>query len=197
MRFSKLQDDNKKAKKLRSEKLLEGWKNIKEVLYDQGFLYVSKTIRSELISRHYNNLFINHFGKEKTWELIAKKYYWSILWSDIEAYVKDCDICLALKAVCHKLYRNLQLLSILTLQWKNLSIDFITSLSISANWKGDSYKSKLVIIDQLIKMVYYEPVKVTIDTPDLAKVIINMVVHHHRVSDWIVIDSDLLYISKF
>ena len=35
-------------------------------------------------------------------------------------------------------------------------------------------------------MVYYKPVKVTIDALGLAKVIINMVVRHHSLSDSIV-----------
>lgn len=70
-----LQDDDKEAKKLKSQGLLEGWKDIKEVLYYQGFRYIPKVIHSELISRHYNNPLIGHFGIEKTWKLIAKKYY--------------------------------------------------------------------------------------------------------------------------
>ncbi len=67
-------------------------------------------------------------------------------------------------------------------------MDFITDLLISADWKNDSYNSILVIIDQLMKMVYYKLVKVTIDAPGLAKVIINIVVCHHGVSESIVTD---------
>ena len=33
MRLPKLQDNDKKAKKLRPEKLLESWENIKKVFY--------------------------------------------------------------------------------------------------------------------------------------------------------------------
>ncbi len=76
-------------------------------------------------------------------------------------------------------------------------MDFITDLSISADWKGDSYDSILVIIDQLTKIVYYELVKVTIDAPGLAEVIINVVVHHQGVSKSIVTDRGLLFTSKF
>ncbi len=72
--------------------------------------------------------------------------------------------------------------------WKDLSIDFVTSLPISADWKSDSYDLILVIVDRLTKMVYYEPVKVTINVPDLAKVIINVVVRHHGVPELIVTD---------
>ena len=55
-------------------------------------------------------------------------------------------------------------------------MDFVTGLSISTNWKGDSYNSILVIVNQLIKIVHYEPVKVTIDAPGLGEVILDVVV---------------------
>ena len=67
-------------------------------------------------------------------------------------------------------------------------MDFVTGLSISADWKSDSYNSILVIIDQFTKMIYYVSVKVTIDTPSLAEVIINGVMRHHGVSKSIIID---------
>ena len=111
-----------------------------------------------------------------------------MLQQDVKAYVKDCNVSLALKAVCHKSYGDLQLLPIPTYWCKDLSIDFVTGLSISANWKDHSYDSILVIVNQLIKMIYYIPVKVTIDAPGLAEVIINMIVHHHGVPESIVID---------
>ena len=55
-------------------------------------------------------------------------------------------------------------------------MDFVTGLPLSSDWKGDSYNSILVIVDRLTKMVHYEPVKVTINTPELAEVIIDVVV---------------------
>ncbi len=76
-------------------------------------------------------------------------------------------------------------------------MDFVTNLPISSNWKGDSYNSILVIIDQLIKIVHYKLVKVMIDAPGLAEVIINVIVHHHRVSEFIIMDWDLVFILKF
>ncbi len=70
----------------------------------------------------------------------------------------------------------------------DLSMDFVTGLPISADWKGDSYNSILVIVDRLTKMVHYVPVKVTIDVPGLAEVIIDMVVRHHGLPESIVTD---------
>ncbi len=107
MRLPELQDDDKKAMKLRSEGLSEGWEDIEQMLHYQGLPYVPKVIRSELISRHHDDPLAGHFGRKKTRELIARKYYWPTLRRDVKAYIKGCDVCLASKAVCHKPYGNL------------------------------------------------------------------------------------------
>ena len=70
-------------------------------------------------------------------------------------------------------------------------------LPVLTDWKGDSYDSILVIVDRLTKMVHYEPVKVTIDAPGLAEVIIDVVVRHHGLLDSIVNDQGSLFTSKF
>ena len=75
IRFLKLQDDNKKTKKLRLEKLSEGLKEIEMVFHYQGFLYVPKIIYSELISKHHSNPVLGHFGIKKTQKQITKMYY--------------------------------------------------------------------------------------------------------------------------
>ena len=48
-----------------------------------------------------------------------------------------------------------------------------------------------------MKMVHYELVKVTIDAPDLAEVIIDAIVRHHGLSDFIVIHQGSFFTSKF
>ena len=64
-------------------------------------------VKTELINRHHDDLLVGHFGINKTRELIIRKYYWLILHRNVEAYVIGCDVCLASKAVKHKLYDNL------------------------------------------------------------------------------------------
>lgn len=59
----------------------------------------------------------------------------------------------------------------------------MTCLLVSTNWKDKGYDSILVIVYWLIKMVYYDLVKVTTDTPALAKVIIDAVVQYHGLPD--------------
>lgn len=76
-------------------------------------------------------------------------------------------------------------------------MDFVIRLPISTNWKGETYDLVLVIVDQLMKIVYYNPFKVTINAPALAEVIINTVVWHYGLLDLIVSDQGSGFISKF
>ena len=46
-------------------------------------------------------------------------------------------------------------------------------------------------------MIYYVPVKVMIDILGLAKVSINVIVHHHGIPESIMTDQRLFFISKF
>ena len=46
-------------------------------------------------------------------------------------------------------------------------------------------------------MVHYEPVKITIDAPDLVKVKLDVVIWHHDLFNLIVFDKNLLFTSKF
>ena len=133
----------------------------------------------------------------KIQELVARKNYWPTLRHDVEDYVRGCDVYLASKAVRHKPCGDLQSLPVPTHHWKDLSIDFVTGLPILTDWKGDSYDLILIIINWLTKMVHYKPVKVTLDVPSLAEIIIDVVVRYHGLPDSIVTDRRLLFTSKF
>ena len=84
-----------------------------------------------------------------------------------------------------------------THRWKALSIDFVTGLPISTNWKDEIYDSILIIVDWLTKMVHYKPFKLTINAPGLAEVIIDVVVWHHSFSNSIVSDRGSVFTLKF
>ena len=167
------------------------------MLYHQGLSYISEIIRTKFISRHHDDLLAGHFEIKKTQKLVARKYYWPTLRRGVKNYVKGCNIYLALKAVRHKPYGDLQSLPVPTHCWKDLSMDFVIGLPISTDWNGDNYDLILVIVDRVTKMVHYKPVKVTINASGLTEVIINMVVRHHGLLDSIVTNRGLLFTSKF
>lgn len=133
MKLLELQNNDKKTKKLRSKRFSDGWEDSKKVFYYQSLPYILKIICSELRSRHHDDFLVSHFGIEKTWELIVRKYYWLMLQRDVEVYIKGYNVYLALKAVCHKFYGDLQSLLVSTHRWKDLSMDFVINLLVSTN----------------------------------------------------------------
>ena len=197
IRLPKLQDEDKEPKVLRAGNLPEGWEEVERVLQYRGLPYVPKIIRFEVINCHHNDPPAGHFGIDKTRELVRRKYYWPSLRKDIDNYVRGYDICLTSKTVRHKPYIDLQSLFVPAHQEKNLSIDFVTDLPLSTDWKGNSYDSILVIVNRLTKMVYYEPVKVIINGPGLADVIIDVVIRHHGLPNSIISDREAIFTSKF
>ena len=76
-------------------------------------------------------------------------------------------------------------------------MDFVTGLPLFTDWKGNSYDSILVIVDRLTKMVHYEPVKITINAPGLAEVIIDVVLRYHGLPDFIISNQGAIFTSKF
>ena len=112
---------------------LDEYVDVDSVLHHQGLPFILKIISTELISRHHDNPLAGHFGINKTRVLITRIYYWPSLRKDVEAHVKGCNVCLALKAVRHKSYSDLQALPVPTYRWKDLSMDFVTGLLISTN----------------------------------------------------------------
>ena len=130
LKLLELQELNKKVQKTRTAKeLQEGYKEVDKVLHYQGLPFVSEIIQTELISQYHNNPLSKDFSINKTRKLISRKYYWSSLTKDVEAYVKGCNVCLSLKAVKHKPYSKSKALPIPTHWWKDLLIDFVTGLS--------------------------------------------------------------------
>ena len=76
-------------------------------------------------------------------------------------------------------------------------MDFVTVLPLFSDWKSDNYNFILVIVDQLTKIVHYKPVKVIIDAPGLAEVILDVVVWHHGLPDSIISNWGAIFMSQF
>lgn len=141
----------------------EPWSKIEELLHYNGNPYILEIPQTDLLERNHNNRFSRHFQVQKTFELLTCKYYWPKMKPDVVKYVLSCDICMSSIAQRHKFHGSLQSFLVPHHKWKDFSIDFVTGLPKSKNWRRVEYDSIFVIIDQLTKMVHYEPVLITLD----------------------------------
>ena len=112
LQLAKLQESDDKAQKIRVKRLKNGYKKVDRVLHYYRLPFIPEINQTKLISWHHNNSWVGYFGVNKTKDLVGRKYYWVSLWIDIEFYVKGFNVCLASKAVKHKLYSNLQFLPV-------------------------------------------------------------------------------------
>lgn len=67
-------------------------------------------------------------------------------------------------------------------------MDFVTKFRVLINRKDKSYNLILVIINQLTKIIYYKLVKIIINVPDLAIVIIDIIVRYYSLFNFIIIN---------
>lgn len=76
-------------------------------------------------------------------------------------------------------------------------MDFIIDLPLSADWEGNSYDLILIIIYRLTKIVDYKLVKVTINVPELAEVIIKIIMRYYNLLNSSISDCKVIFMSKF
>ena len=60
---------------------------------DSVYISAEKAIRSEIIYIYYNTDLAEHFGANKIFELIKRKYFWLSLKKNIKSYIKSCSEC--------------------------------------------------------------------------------------------------------
>lgn len=53
-----------------------------------------------------------------------------------------------------------------------------------------------MIVNSITKIIYYKPIKVTINILDLTKVIINVIMYYYSILKSIIMDLGLLFILK-
>lgn len=156
-----------------------------------------EVIQRELINKQHDNVLVSHFGNKTIQEWLAKKYNWRTPWANIETYIKDFKVKLVSKTIFYKLYSDLYYLPLYIYCLKDLFIHFVIRLIVFTNWKSKSYDSILVIINSLVKMLYYKPIKIKINILGLIKVNIHVIIRYYNLFDSIFSNLVLVFISKF
>jgi hypothetical protein len=131
----------------------------------QGTLWMGKQIcvpnlkhLIELILQETHDLAYSiHPGSTKMYKDLKTRYWWYGIKGDIAEYVSHCDTCQRVKAEHQRPARLLQPLKIPKWKWEEIGMNFIVELPDTQA----GYDSIWAIVDWLMKVAHFIPVKTT------------------------------------
>jgi hypothetical protein len=189
----------------------EGMKHIREKIKarrakcfrkdDQGIVWFNnrivvpknEEIRQQILDEVHLSRYSIHPGSTKMYHDLKQHYWWTKMKIEIACYVARCDTYRRVKAIHMKTAGPLQSLPIPTWKWKDISMDFIVVLPQTA--KG--YDSIWVIIDWLMKIAHFLPIKTDHPVDVYAQLYIARILSLHGIPKTIVSDRGPQFVSKF
>ena len=164
----------------------------------QGRIYIPEemTIRQEFLKLYYDDPLAGHFGRDRTEELLKRKFYWKNMTLDVRDYVLGCQICQGAVSKKHKPYGKLNPLPLPERPMQELTMDFVTGLP-SVVFEGREVDAILVIVDRFTKYTLMFPISTTMTASELAELFYNEVELQFGPPKGIVSDRGSLFASSF
>jgi hypothetical protein len=174
------------------------WRKEGDLWYYRDALYVplDSATHAELLRIHHDDELAGHFGRNKTEELLRRKYWWPSLSKDVAQRVASCDTCQVMKSRRHRPYGEAQALSMPGRAWEEITLDFITDLP-PGKLNNQVVDSILVIVDRYTKMNIFVPTTKRCDSVELAKLLMDAVVRRYGVPKGILSDRGSLFTSQY
>jgi len=120
----------------------------------KGKIYVSDTLYTEVIMFYHDMPLADHFGRDRTLELIWHKYWWRSMVKTVVDYTKACQLYAQNKLDTHTTYGTLLPLTPPSGPWQQIGIYLITDLPTT---KKTHFDCILVVIDHFIKIGHFAP----------------------------------------
>jgi len=164
------------------------------VLWRDGLLWIpsSSTLRKQVLETEHDSKIAGHFGRDKTFEMVTRNFYWPKMRAEIEDYVTTCPVCQRNKSSRHRRYGLLQPLETPYAPWADLAMDFITKLPSSRGMT-----QIWVIVDRFTKMAHFIPLPTNADTKLLAEVFLREIWRLHGLPQSIVSDRDPKFTAAY
>jgi hypothetical protein len=150
-------------------------------------LYLSKKskLKSTILSKLHVTPKTGHSGFTKTYKKVKHSFFLDGMKQKIRNFVTECDVCQCNKGEKIKSLGTLQLLPIPPTIWRDISMDFITSLPKSGN------KSVImVVVDHLSKYAHLCSLQHPFTTSTVAQRFMDQAFKLHGMPHSIVFDHD-------
>jgi len=123
---------------------------VDDVLFRKDLLWVSENMHMKLLKKIHDQSFISHSDNWRTTDLVQRFYYWSDHQATIRRYIQNCHVYQQSKTSRNSINELLHSLLISQKRWKDITMNFITELSLSKD-----YNIICTIICHLIKKRHY------------------------------------------
>jgi hypothetical protein len=152
----------------------------------------NEDLRTDIIRMNHDPPAIGHPGRDVTYRLIARQFYWHGMTRTISQYLRNCLICLRSKPSHHSPQGLLKPMSVPQERWKDISVDFIVGLPLC-----EGRNAIATIVDRFTKRRHFIPCHDSIDGRAFAQLYIDQVYRLHGLSDNIVTDRGPQFNSDF
>jgi len=152
-----------------------------------------EALRKEIMDMHHTPPYVGHPGRDRTYELIHRTFYWPKMNADVKAFVKSCHQCQTNKPTNQKKAGELKPVEIPPQYWECVTTDLITKLPPTKS----GYDAVVVFVDKLSKMVKIEPCHTDIDAPKFAQIFHKTVARNHGWPSKILSDRDARFTGHF
>jgi predicted aspartyl protease len=149
----------------------------------------SEPLRTGIIQIAHLSLQSGHPGREETYRIIAREWYWPRMSDDIRRFVRNCDLCRKSTPWRDGRHGYLRPLPVPSRTWQHLTVDFITGLPSS---QGNT--NLMVVKDRLSKGVVLIPMD-KIEATDVAWAFVREVYRHHSFPSSITSDRGPQFVS--
>ncbi|KAL4325224.1 hypothetical protein GQ457_11G000740 [Hibiscus cannabinus] len=162
------------------------------VLYKDRIVIPNESVLKFLLLKEFHSSTMGgHAGIFRTWHRLSANFYWKGMRTDVQKFVRECQVCQRMKAESLTPAGLLQPLPIPNQVFEDISIDFITG------WpKSNGKEAILVVVDRLTKYGHFFSLPRHYDSKFIARVLLQGVIKLHGIPRSMVSDRDRIFLSE-
>ncbi|KAG2916695.1 hypothetical protein PC118_g14807 [Phytophthora cactorum] len=149
-------------------------------------------LRMRIMYEYHDAPTTGHPGREKTYLLLTRDFYWNHQYKWVRKYVRACEVCQCVKPAAF-LQAPLQSLPTPSECWQSISMDF--GFGLPPDIKRRTGVGGFV--DRFSKMVHLAAVPAEVTAVKTARLFVDMVFKHHGMPLDIVSDRDPRFTARF
>ena len=171
-----------------------GYELVQDIVRYKGRIVIppKSNLVTTLLREYHDSPIGGHSGEFKTYQRLAKEWYWVGMRKAVSKYISECVTCQQQKHSSLMPAGFLQPLPVPTRIWEDISLDFVERLP-----KSQGMDTLLVVVDRLSKYAHFIGLSHPFTAHTVAHIFVKEVVRLHGYPSTIVSDRDRIFMSLF